>query len=317
MWWRDAMSDYVLINDVGLRDGLQNQTAAVTLEGKLRLATALFDAGVRAVEATSFVSPRAVPQMADADQLYPRLPRHDLVAYSALVPNMRGLERAVAAGVKEIAVVLSATETMNRRNINMSLEEATSVCEQTVAAASSLGIRSKAYVAVAFHCPFEGPTDPDRVFHLGDRMLAAGAEEINIADTIGAAAPTSVASLLERCVSAWGTSRLSVHLHDTRAMGMTNAWVALESGVRKIDGSVGGLGGCPYAPGAAGNVATEDLVLLAESCGYRTGVDLVALRRAALVAGELIGRSVGGRCTSWLEAEEAKKARMSKESEGS
>lgn len=307
------MADRVLINDVGLRDGLQNQATHVPLDDKLRLAQALVEAGVRAIEATSFVSPKAMPQMADADQLYPRLPRPDLVAYSALVPNVRGLERAIGAGVKEIALVLSATETMNRRNINMGLDETVRVCETTIAAALGRGMRAKAYVAVAFVCPFEGVTDPDLVMRLGERMLAAGAQEITIADTVGAASPSAVSALLRRCVSAWGSAHVSVHLHDTKAMGVANAWAALDSGVRKLDSSVGGLGGCPFAPGAAGNVATEDLVLLAESCGYSTGIDLQALRRAVALAGEFVRRPVGGRCTSWLEAEDVKRAKVAQE----
>lgn len=311
------MAEIVLINDVGLRDGLQNQAVHVPLADKLRLAQALVEAGVRAIEATSFVSAKAVPQMADADQLYPRLPHSDLVAYSALVPNVRGLQRAIDAGVKEIALVLSATETMNRRNINMGLDEAAGVCEETIAAASVRGMRAKAYVAVAFVCPFEGPTDPDRVARLGERMLAAGAQEITIADTVGGAAPSAVSHLLRRCVSAWGSDHVSVHLHDTRAMGMANAWAALEAGVRKFDGSIGGLGGCPFAPGAAGNVATEDLVLLLESCGCSTGIDLQTLRRAVSVAGELVRRPVGGRCTSWLEAEDAKRVKVEGERQNS
>lgn len=302
------MGDAVLINEVGLRDGLQNQAVQVSCADKLRLAAALVDAGLRAMEATSFVSPKAVPQMADADQLYPLLPRPDLVAYSALVPNLRGLERAIKAGVREIAVVLSATETMNRRNINLSLDQATDVCAATVAAALDRGMRAKAYVAVAFACPFEGDTDPDQVMRLGERMLAAGAQEITIADTIGAGAPAAVSKLLRRCTSTWGSDHVSVHLHDTRAMGMANAWAALESGVRKFDASVGGLGGCPFALGAAGNAATEDLVLLLESCGCSTGIDLDALCRAVGLAGEMVQRPVGGRSSGWLAAQAARRA---------
>ncbi|MCX7177897.1 MAG: hydroxymethylglutaryl-CoA lyase [Proteobacteria bacterium] len=299
----------VVINEVGLRDGLQNQAIPVSCDDKLRLARALVEAGVRAIEATSFVSPKAVPQMADADLLFPQLPNPELVAYSALVPNVRGLERAQAAGVREIALVLSATETMNRRNINMGLDEAVAVCEQTIAAALKLGMRAKAYVAVAFSCPFEGPTPADRVLKLGDRMLAAGAQEITIADTIGAAAPTAVAKLFQQCVGAWGGGRVSAHFHDTRALAVANAWAALQVGVRKFDASVGGLGGCPFAPGAAGNAATEDLVLMLEQCGFVTGISVPKLRQAVAIAGELVQRKVGGRTTSWLEAEDLRSQR--------
>ena len=299
----------VVINEVGLRDGLQNQAIPVACADKLRLARALVEAGVRAIEATSFVSPKAVPQMADADQLFPQLPDPQVVAYSALVPNVRGLERAQAAGVREIAVVLSATETMNRRNINMSLAEAVVVCEQTIGAALKLGIRAKAYLAVAFSCPFEGPTPQERVMALGEGLLAAGAQEITIADTIGAAAPSEVAQLFGRCVTAWGGQRVSAHFHDTRALAVANAWAALQVGVRKFDASIGGLGGCPFAPGAAGNAATEDLVLMLEQCGFSTGISVPKLRQAVAIAGELVQRKIGGRTTGWLEAEDLRHQR--------
>lgn len=303
------MTDTVLINEVGLRDGLQNQPAMVACDDKLRLAEALVAAGVRRMEATSFVSAKAVPQMADADELFPRLPRPDLVAYSALVPNRRGLERARAAGVAEIAVVLSATDTMNRRNINMSLAEAQAASADTVRAALADGMRAKAYVAVAFECPFEGAVDPGRVLGLAESMLSAGAREIVIADTIGAAAPAAVSRLSRECVAAFGAERVSAHFHDTRAMAMANAWAALEQGVRKFDASLGGLGGCPFAPGAAGNAATEDLVVMFEQCGCDTGIDLEPLRLAVALAGELTGRAVGGRTAPWLRARDEERLR--------
>lgn len=294
------MTDAVLINEVGLRDGLQNQPAIVSCGDKLRLCGALVAAGLRSIEATSFVSPKAVPQMADADELFPSLPHADRVAYSALVPNRRGLARARAAGVGEIAVVLAATGTMNRRNINMSLEEARAASADTVRAAVSDGVRAKAYVAVAFECPFEGAVAPGRVLELAESMFAAGAQEVVIADTIGAAAPAAVSRLMRECVAQFGATRLSAHFHDTRAMAMANAWAALEQGIRKFDASIGGLGGCPFAPGAAGNAATEDLVVLFEQCGCRTGIQLQPLREAAALAGALTGCAAAGRTAAWL-----------------
>lgn len=300
------MSDQVLINEVGPRDGLQNQPVAVSCDDKLRLIAALADAGLRAIEATSFVSPKAVPQMADADALYPRLPRAQEIAYSALVPNLRGLERARAAGVQEIAVVLAATETMNRRNINMSLDEARVACSQTIAGALDLGMRAKAYIAVAFECPFEGRVMPAGVLGLAEAMFKSGAAEVVIADTIGAAAPRAVASLFKECVASFGAARLSAHFHDTRGFALANAWAALGEGVRKFDSSLGGLGGCPFAPGASGNVATEDMVLMFEQCGLSTGVDLQKLRQAVILCGRMIGRPLGGRSAAWLDAQDHK-----------
>ena len=294
----------VLINEVGLRDGLQNQPIHVSCADKLRLTRALVDAGLHSIEATSFVSPKSIPQMADAEQFFTQLPDKEVVRYSALVPNLRGLDRAQAAGVREIAVVLSATETMNQRNINMSLSEAIAACEQTIVAALKLGMRTKAYLAVAFICPFEGLTSSDRVMSLGDGLLAAGVQEICIADTIGAAAPSAVAKLFKQCVTAWGEQCVSAHFHDTRALALANTWAALEAGVLKFDASIGGLGGCPFAPGAAGNLATEDLVMMLKQCGLSTGVSLTKLRQAVSLAGELVQRKIGGRATSWFEAED-------------
>jgi len=300
------MGDRIHINEVGPRDGLQNQPVNLTVEEKLELVGELVGAGITAIEATSFVSPKAVPQMADADQLFPRLPKADRVAYSALVPNVRGLERALLAGVREIAVVLAATDTMNLRNIKMSLAQAKQACIDTIVEAATRGLRKKAYVAVAFTCPFEGKVDPDRVLDLAGEMFLHGADEVVIADTIGAANPREVSELLPECVRRFGAARLSVHFHDTRGFALANAWAAHSAGVRRFDSSVGGLGGCPFVPGAAGNLATEDLVVLAEQCGFRTGIDLPRLRRAVAVAERLTRRKLGGRTTAWLQSEDTR-----------
>ena len=288
------------INEVGPRDGLQNQRVPVTTADKLRLIEALLAAGVRNIEATSFVSPKAVPQMADADLLLPQLPQTGSPRYSVLVPNERGLQRAIAAGAREIAVVLSATETMNRRNINMSLAEAVASCTATLAAARLAGLRSKAYVAVAFECPFEGVVAPAVVHQLTETLFKASADEVVIADTIGAAAPGDVARLLRPLVEAYGAARLSAHLHDTRGMAVANAWAALDVGLTQFDSSIGGLGGCPFAPGAAGNLATEDLVLLAQQSGFNTGIDLALLLDAVDLAAQITQRPLGGRSHAWL-----------------
>lgn len=298
------MTDRILVNEVGPRDGLQNQPVHVPLADKLELIEALVAAGIRAMEAASFVSPKTVPQMADADALFPNLPSPELVRYSALVPNARGLERALAAGAREVAVVLSATETMNRRNINMSLEEARRACTEVIAAAVARGVRAKAYVAVAFTCPFEGQVARAHVVELAQTMFDIGADEVVIADTIGAANPREVQDLLGDCVRAFGTERLAAHFHDTRGFALANAWAALDLGIRRFDASIGGLGGCPFAPGAAGNLATEDLVVLAEQCGFDTGISVSKLRAAVKIAERLTQRTLGGRTTAWLQAQE-------------
>ncbi|MPM90826.1 Hydroxymethylglutaryl-CoA lyase YngG [bioreactor metagenome] len=226
---------------------------------------------------------------------------------SVLVPNLKGLERAHAAGAKEIAVVLSATETMNRKNINMGLDEALAVSEQTLAAAHALGLETRAYVAVAFECPFEGETSLDEVLRLSARMHAAGAGEIVIADTIGAAAPAQVKQRMLAVQQAVPLEQLAIHLHDTRGLGVANAWAALEVGVRRFDASVGGIGGCPFAPGAAGNLATEDLVLMARQSGFSTGISIDGLLDAVAFASQLLQRPLGGRSHTWLVRDQAKR----------
>lgn len=291
----------ILITDVAPRDGLQNQAVHVGIDDKLRLIGLLAAAGVRQVEATSFVSPKAVPQMADAAELVPRvLASLPALGVSALVPNLRGLERAHASGVREVAVVLAATETMNRKNINMGLEQATAVCEETLRRAQALGLRTRAYVAVAFDCPFEGPSPLAAVERAAGRMLEAGADEIVIADTIGSAYPGQVQERFEALQRQVPVERLAAHFHDTRGMGVANAWAALCTGVRRFDASAGGIGGCPFAPGAAGNLATEDLVLMAEGSGFETGVDLHELQAAVEFAESLLQRPLGGRSMAWL-----------------
>lgn len=300
--------NHIHITDVAPRDGLQNQAVHLSTDAKLQLIALLAEAGVQSVEATSFVSPKAVPQMADAGELVPRIAaRWPQLRTSVLVPNLKGLERAHASGAQEIAVVLSATETMNRKNINMGLAQALDVSEQTLAAAQALGLRTRAYVAVAFDCPFEGETPLAEVLRLAARMHAAGAGEVVIADTIGSASPGMVKERFAALRDVVPLERLAVHLHDTRGMGAANAWAALEAGVRRFDASVGGIGGCPFAPGAAGNLATEDLVLLAERSGFATGLSLDALLSAVDFAQEQLQRPLGGRSIAWLRRQRDKR----------
>ena len=295
------------ITDVAPRDGLQNQQVQVSTAAKLELIRLLAAAGMQSVEATSFVSPKAVPQMADAGdlvaQLNAALPE---LRSSVLVPNLKGLERAHAAGAQEIAVVLSATETMNRKNINMGLDEATEVSARTLAEAQRLGLRTRAYVAVAFDCPFEGETPLAEVVRLAARMREEGAGEIVIADTIGSASPGQVKERISALREVVPVGQLAVHFHDTRSMDVANAWAALEAGVRRFDASVGGIGGCPFAPGAAGNVATEDLVLMAERSGFATGISIDGLLDAVDFAEAQLQRSLGGRAITWLRRQREK-----------
>ncbi len=291
--------DRVIINDVGPRDGLQNDPASVSPADRARLIRALVAAGIPAVEVVSFVSPKAVPKMAGAAEVVAGLDL-DSADYSALIPNQKGYELARAAGIRSVAVVLSATDTMNLKNINMDLDTTVRVCGEIIEQAKRDGLTGRAYVSVAVECPYEGHVPEARVEDLATRMLERGATEIIVADTIGAANPAQVKSLFHRLVAAFGAPLLSAHFHDTRALALANAWQALECGIRKFDASIGGLGGCPFAPGAAGNLATEDLVSLLHQAGFETGVDLDALLSVVELARSLVGHDLGGRTLPWL-----------------
>ncbi|WP_372399506.1 hydroxymethylglutaryl-CoA lyase [Azospirillum sp. HJ39] len=301
--------DQLLLTEVAPRDGLQNQPVRIATADKLDLLSRLAAAGLTRIEAASFASPKAVPQMADAEEVVAGARRLDGVALSALTMNLRGLERALACGTPQVATVVAATEQMNLRNINMTLDQATAVAMDVIGRAMQAGCGVRAYVAVAFECPFEGPVDPGTVVRLAERFAAMGVDEVVIADTIGAAGPAQVAGLLRALLPSLPPGRVGMHFHDTRGFGVANAHAAIEAGIRRLDASAGGIGGCPFAPGAAGNVATEDLVLLAETSGLATGVDLHALVGAVEFAGGLLGRELGGRAMPWLRRRFASAAR--------
>ena len=291
--------EQVIVNDVGPRDGLQNDSTLVTPEDRVRLINSLLDAGVRSIEAASFVSPKAVPKMANADQVFAALDQK-AADFSALVPNLKGYELAKKAGARSIAVVLSATETMNQKNINMSLDQTISVCKEIVAQALRDGITPRSYLSVAVECPYEGMVEEQVIEGLSAMMFETGVKEVIVADTIGAANPAQVKSLFTRLVSAFGATTISGHFHDTRAMALANTWQALECGIRKFDASIAGLGGCPFAPGASGNLATEDLVLMLNDAGLDTGIDLNKLLRSVELTGQLVQHPVGGRSMAYL-----------------
>jgi hydroxymethylglutaryl-CoA lyase len=294
------MGEHIIINEVGPRDGLQSQSGELTLAQRQQFVEALLGAGLRHIEIGSFVSPKAVPQMAGTGDLARALSAPEGAELTALVPNMKGYELAREAGVSTVAVVVSATETMNRKNINMGLDETMSVARAVIERGAGEGARVQAYLAVAFECPFEGATDPGTVRDLAGQLLAAGATELVIADTIGAAHPAQVRAMMDELVARHGSARLACHFHDTRAMGLANVFAAIESGVRRFDASVGGLGGCPFAPGAKGNVATEDVVMLCEQMGYSTGIDMPALLQVVELIGDMLGAPQGGRAHYWL-----------------
>jgi hydroxymethylglutaryl-CoA lyase len=286
----------VRIYEVGPRDGLQNEATLVPLQAKREYIGLLAAAGLREIEATSFVSPRAVPQLADADELLPSLPRPEGIRYPVLVPNERGLERAAAAGADAICVFTAASDAFTRRNIGMTVEESLDAFRPVLAAARERVWWTRAYVSTAFGCPYTGAVDPGRTAEVALRLADLGAEEICLGDTIGVAVPSQVSELTARLVAAGlPPERLAFHFHDTRGTALANAVAALAAGIGCLDASTGGTGGCPYAPGAAGNLATEDLVYLLDGMGVEHGVRLEGVLEAARFISRTLGRPLASK----------------------
>ena len=301
--------EQIIITDVGPRDGLQNQPKILSLEQRIALIEALSAAGLPQIEAGSFVSPRAVPAMAGTDQVFGFLQSTGFKTSTiALIPNMKGYQLARAAGVKTVTMVLYASDGMAQKNVAMSMAEAEEVTLEILRLAKQDGIEVIATIAVAFECPFDGPTDPAVVETIAAKFLAAGADQLVLADTIGAAHPQQVRELTAALVANHGAERLGCHFHDTRAMGLANVYAAVESGIRRFDSSIAGLGGCPFAPGASGNVATDDIVMMLQQMGFETGVDLDKLMQASDLAQVLTGTAPGGRSKAWLQGYLAKQA---------
>ncbi len=290
----------VRLFEVSPRDGLQNEAAVVPTREKVRLIQALVASGLRDVEVTSFVRADRIPQLADAADVLAALPESSDVRFWALVPNTRGFERAHAAGIRCVSTVLSASETHNQRNINSTVRESLSALGRILSDAKAEGLRTRAYISTAFGCPYEGAVDPSRVVDLALALTAAGADEIALGDTVGVATPPGVVDLVRRLEAAGiPPESVAMHLHDTLGMALVNALAAWQVGIRSFDGAVAGVGGCPYAPGAAGNACTQDLVHLFEGLGAETGVDLDRLGEAGLLLGASLGRTLPGRYHQW------------------
>jgi hydroxymethylglutaryl-CoA lyase len=275
------MPKRVTVVEVGPRDGLQNESAVVSTVDKIEFVNQLSAAGLPVIEVSAFVSPKWVPQMADAAEVFAGIVRRPGTRYAALVPNLAGLDRALAAGVSEIAIFAAASETFSRRNINQSidasLETYRAVCDRAVAA----GLRVRGYLSTAFGCPFEGDVPPEQVATIAERIAALGVFEVSVSDTIGVAHPGQLPRVLDAVLARLPVGRLALHFHDTRGTALANVYAALPYGISTFDASAGGLGGCPYAPGAAGNLATDDLVYMLDGLGIETGVSLAALSRAS------------------------------------
>jgi hydroxymethylglutaryl-CoA lyase len=282
----------VTIVESSPRDGLQNEATVLSTDAKVELVTRLVDAGVRRIEAVSFAHPKLVPTMADAEAVMARVPRRPGVSYAGLVLNRRGLDRAVAAGVDEVDVVVCVSDTFSGRNQNCTADEAMAMAADVVAGAREHGLFTTITLATAFGCPFEGEVDPARVAAFAGRCADAGVDELALADTVGVGVPAQVVDLTARARAAAGTVPLRFHFHNTRNTGFANAWAAVQEGVYTLDSCSGGIGGCPFAPKATGNIATEDLVYLLERSGYATGIDLKALVPTAAFLGEQLGHEV-------------------------
>jgi isopropylmalate/homocitrate/citramalate synthase len=297
------VTDRVRIYEVGPRDGLQNEAKPIPLETKLRYLELLADAGLREIEATSFVAPAAIPQLADADALMAALPRRPGVRYPVLVPNERGLARAEAAGVDAIAVFTAATDAFTTHNIGMTVDESLAAFAPVLARAGELGWWRRGYVSTAFGCPYTGAVAAAQAVDVAVRLLALGLDEVCFGDTIGVGVPPQVREIVARATDAGiPLERIAFHFHDTRGTALANVAAGLSTGVRCFDASTGGTGGCPYAPGAAGNLATEDLVYLLDAIGMEHGSDLGGVLRAARFIADALGRPLAtkvGQAGGW------------------
>jgi len=295
--------EHVRIYEVGPRDGLQAEAMPITTDAKRHFIRLLAGAGLREIEATSFVSPKAIPQLADADELLPSLPRGEGVRYPVLVPNRRGLERAEAAGADAIAVFTAASDAYAQRNIGMTAEASLEAFAPLLAEANDRGWWTRAYLSTAFGCPYSGRVEPGRVIELALRLAELGAGEIAVSDTVGVAVPSQVDEMVANLVEAGlPVERIAFHFHDTRGTAVANVVAGLAGGVRTFDASTGGTGGSPFAPGATGNLATEDLVYLLEGMGYEHGAELAGVLAAARFIAQALGRPLAskvGRAGGW------------------
>jgi hydroxymethylglutaryl-CoA lyase len=288
----DDLPADVTLYEVGPRDGLQNESRMIPTEDKVRFIDALSGTGLRAIEITSFVNPKWIPQLADGGEVARLITRRPGIVYSALVPNRQGLDAAMKAGMKEVAVFMSASETHNRKNVNKTIAATLAAFRETVPPALAAGLRVRAYVSTVYGCPYEGAVDPNKAVELCRELKALGCYQVSLGDTIGVANPRQVRDVLARVLAETPAAEVAVHFHDTRGTALANILVAVEMGITTVDAALGGLGGCPYAPGASGNVATEDVVYMLEGMGVRTGIDLDKLVDCSRLASTLVGHEM-------------------------
>jgi hydroxymethylglutaryl-CoA lyase len=301
---RPSLPPRVTVVEVGPRDGLQNEAARIPTSAKIAFVEALADAGLPVVEIAAFVNPARVPQMADAIEVAHGIARRPGTRYTALVPNLRGLAAAHDAGMTEVAIFAAASETFSQRNINQTVEGSLTAYAQVVRDAQAMGLRVRAYLSTAFGCPFEGKVPQARVVKLTERLLGMGTFEVAVSDTIGVATPGQVADMVDQLRARVPVATIALHLHDTRGTALANVFAALEAGVTTFDASAGGLGGCPFAPGAAGNLSTEDLLYMLHGLGIETGVDLDAVVRASRLIAPSLNHALPSRYLQAVRASE-------------
>ncbi len=293
-----SLPSKVTIVEVGPRDGLQNESTPIPTQTKLNFIAKLIDAGLTHIETTSFVNPKAIPQLADAAELTNQLPQHDNVTFSALVPNERGLDSALESGLNRLAFFTAASDSFTKKNINMTIAESIDAFKPLIKRALSAGATARGYVSTCFVCPFEGPINENRVREVSQQLLDLGVDEIAISDTIGAAVPTDVTRTVTHLLNTIPVENIALHFHDTYGCALANVFAGLQLGVTTYDASAGGLGGCPYAPGASGNLATEDLVYMLDQMGIHTGVNLERVIEAADVIASVLKKPLNS--SQWL-----------------
>ncbi|KUF35944.1 MULTISPECIES: hydroxymethylglutaryl-CoA lyase [Lysinibacillus] len=286
---------HVMIKEVGPRDGLQNEKTHITTVDKIQLVNLLSQTGLTYIEVTSFVHPKWIPQLADAVEVLQAIKRQKDITYAALVPNMRGLERALQAEVDEVSIFMSASESHNQSNINKTIDDTFPILEEVVIGAKAAKKKVRGYISTVIGCPYEGYIHPDKVLRVTDKLLEMGVAEISLGDTIGVGVPTQVEYLLEALLKRYDAENFAMHFHDTRGTALANIMKSLEMGMTKFDSALGGLGGCPYAKGASGNVATEDLLYLFDEMGIETGIDRQKVLEAALFIEEKLGKAVASK----------------------
>lgn len=291
----------VRLKELGPRDGLQNEKNWVSTENKIHWINMLSDTGVKEIEYTSFVNPKMIPALRDASEVGRRIKRNPDVLYSALVPNMKGLEHALDAGIDGASVFMSVSETHNRKNINKTVEQTYPVLSEVITEAKTAGKRVTAYVSTAFDCPYEGRISPQDVLKVCDRLFSAGADYLSLGDTIGTAVPTQVEALLEVILKYFPEDRMILHFHDTRGMAIANIMTALYYGITQFDSTAGGLGGCPFAPGAAGNADTNDVLYLLHGLGIETGISERKMQEAGLYIQSVLGKTLPSRSLAYIQ----------------